>query len=157
MNNKFKISSRMVIFIIITISVFIIGGVVYATTYHSIKEIPSSINIVSNNPSVEIYSDSSCKNVLTNLNFGTITKLENNIVQASKTIYIKNIGNVPVSNIWVELHGWLWSYSVTTNQSYGKLSLNCGDIGSCTLKLNIDNSISIGTINFILAVCQNDL
>lgn len=150
MKNKICIA-----FIIVVITIIIGTSVAFALTYNIVKEIPASVDIISEESRVEVYSDSTCTKTLTSLYFGEVKIPPPGIVvKVDETIYVKNVGTEKI-DIWVSPL-WLWSCSVTSSQTYGRLSLLPSEVGSFTIILNISDNIPIGKQTFLLRICEDE-
>lgn len=69
------------------------SGAAFAANFQ--KDIPATVNIKANNPDLAFYQDSACMVPITNVSFGDISQG----LSGSQTIYVKNTGNVILTNI----------------------------------------------------------
>lgn len=137
----FSRRSKMIILLVALVS--LTTGVL-ATNYVE-KRIQSTGYVFTLNLGIGIYSDPECTNILSLLNWGTLTAGES----ASNTIYIKNTGNTPLQiNIatanWTPTDG---STHITLTSNVNDFILNPGSAQTAILTLTVSSSIQ-GDIDF---------
>ena len=111
------------------------------------RTFPSTGNVIAIN--LQVYSDSQCTQTLTSIDWGTIRPGEN----ASKTIYVKNTGNAPIT-LNMATSNWNPSNAsqvVTLTWNKEGATLNAGQSTAATLTLTV-SSASQGLTSFSMNI-----
>jgi len=138
---KLSQRSKLLIFLVILIS---LATGVLAKSYVE-KRIQSTGHIFTLNLGIGIYNDPECTNILSQLNWGTLTAGES----ASNTIYIKNTGNTQL-HINISTANWIPTDGhthITLTSNVNNFPLNLGSTQSAILTLTVSNNIP-GDIDF---------
>jgi uncharacterized membrane protein len=124
-----------IIVIVMAFSTAVLGVLTASQTLSS----SGTVTVIST-PNLAVYSDSACTQTLTSINWGSLAPGQT----ASKTIYIKNTGNVPLT-LSMDANGWNPStasnyMTLTWNRQSSSLAVN--QVVSADLTLVISPSIN---------------